>query len=101
MRVMMQVTFPHESFNKAVRDETVSTKMKRILGEQKPEAVYFTDHHGRRSAVLFVDLQDASKIPWLAEPWLLTFNADIEVHPVMTPKDLDAAGLEELGKEWV
>lgn len=101
MRVMMQVTFPHETFNRAVRDETVSSKMKRILEEQRPEAVYLTDHHGRRSAVLFVDLKDASKIPWLAEPWMLTFNANIEIHPVMTPQDLEAAGLEELGKEWV
>lgn len=101
MRVMMQVTLPHETFNQALRDGSVSMKMKRILDEQKPEAVYFTDHHGQRSAVLFIDLKDASKIPWLAEPWLLTFNADIEMHPVMTPKDLEAAGLEELGKEWV
>jgi hypothetical protein len=97
---MVRYTFPHEPFNTAVRDGSVGAKMKKILDEQKPEAAYFMAHNGRRSAVLIMDLPDASKIPSFAEPWLLTFNADVEVQPVMTPQDLGTAGLEELGKKW-
>jgi hypothetical protein len=100
MRMMMQVTFPHELFNAAVKDGSVGAKMKRILDQQKPETAYFTDSDGHRSAILIVDVTDASKIPWFAEPWFLTFNADIAVHPVMTAQDLAAAGLEGLGKAW-
>lgn len=37
-------------------------------------------------------MQDASQIPAIAEPWLLAFNASIEIYPVMTPDDLAKAG---------
>jgi hypothetical protein len=100
MRMMMHVTIPHEPFNTSVKDGSVGAKMKRILDELRPEAAYFTASGGRRSAHLIVDLADASKIPSLAEPWFLTFNADIEIQPAMTPQDLGAAGLEAIGKEW-
>ena len=33
-------------------------------------------------------MKDASKIPTFAEPWFLTFNADVEFRAVMTPDDL-------------
>jgi len=58
----------------------------------KPEAVYFTDDKGQRTAFLFLDMRDASQIPAIAEPWFLAFNASIEIHPVMVPDDLAKAG---------
>lgn len=100
MRMLMKVGIPHEPFNAAVRDGSANQKMKRILDELRPEAAYFTDFAGRRTAILIVDLSDPSKIPALAEPWFLTFNADIEIHPVMTPDDLARGGLDALGKKW-
>ena len=100
MRMMVRFTLPHEPFNSAVRDGSVAKKMKKILDEQKPEAAYFMDHNGRRSAVLIMDLPEPSKIPSITEPWFLTFNADVEMHPVMTPQDLAASGLDQLGKKW-
>jgi len=100
MRMIMYVSFPVETFNAAVRDGSAGTKMKRILDDLKPEAVYFTDRHGQRSGVLIVDLKDPSQIPVIAEPWFLLFDAGVEIHPVMGPPDLAAAGLEELGKKW-
>ncbi len=66
----------------------------------KPEAVYFTEQEGQRSVILIVDLPDPSKVPSLAEPWFLAFNADVEFHIVMTPEELQKAGLEDLGKKW-
>ncbi|WP_035354626.1 DUF3303 family protein [Edaphobacter aggregans] len=101
MRMMMSVSFPVEPFNAAVKDGSAGAKMKKILDQLKPEAAYFiADRNGRRSGILIVDLADASKIPTLAEPWFLTFNASIELLPVMLPEDLAAAGLEGLGKQW-
>jgi hypothetical protein len=57
----------------------------------KPEAVYFTDDNGQRTAFLFLEMNDASQIPAIAEPWLLAFSASIEIHPVMVPADLAKA----------
>jgi hypothetical protein len=52
---------------------------------------YFTDDKGQRTALLFLDMRDASQIPAIVEPWMLAFNASIEVHPVMVPDDLAKA----------
>lgn len=100
MRMIMYVSMPVEPFNEAVKDGSAGAKMKKIMDQLKPEAAYFSDRHGQRSGVLIVDLADPSKIPALAEPWFLLFNASVEIHPVMLPQDLAAAGLEGLGKEW-
>ena len=100
MRMIMHVSFPVEGFNDSVRDGTIGEKVKKILGQQKPEATYFTEYHGRRTAILVVDVAAASDIPKFAEPWFLQFNAEIGLHPVMTPQDLEQSGLEELGKAW-
>ena len=74
MRMMMHVTFPHETFNAAVKDGSVGAKMKQIHEQLKPEAAYYTAWGGRRSEFLIVDLADPSKIPFFAEPWFLLFN---------------------------
>ena len=100
MRMMMIVSMPVEQFNDAIRDGSTGAKMKKIMEAIKPEAAYFTALHGKRTAILIVDLPDASKIPSLAEPWFLNFNASIDFHPVMLPQDLANAGLDDLGKAW-
>ena len=100
MRMLLNVKFPHAEFNQAVRDGTVGQKVRRILEDTKPEAVYFTEQNGHRGAILIVDLPDPSRVPAFAEPWFLAFNADVEFRIVMTPDDLQRAGLEELGKKW-
>jgi hypothetical protein len=100
MRMLLQVTIPHEPFNAAVRDGTVGEKINRILDATKPEAVYFTEQLGQRGAVLVVDVPDPSKIPALAEPWFLTFEADVEIRVAMTPDDLRKSGIDAMGKNW-
>ena len=100
MRMLMYAKIPHETFNAAVRDGTAGQKLKRILDVTKPEAVYFTEFDGRRGAVMVINLDDPSKVPMFAEPWFLTFNADVEFRAVMTPEDLARAGLDALGKQW-
>jgi hypothetical protein len=47
-----------------------------------------------------VNLNQASDIPALAEPWFLTFNAHVELRVAMTPQDLASANLDALGKKW-
>ncbi len=100
MRVLMIVECPHEPFNTLVRKGTAGEIIGKILATVKPEAVYFTELSGKRTAVLVVNLESASQIPSLAEPWFLNFQADCHFHPAMSPDDLQRAGLADLGKKW-
>jgi len=100
MRMLMHVNFPLEPFNTAVRDGSAGDKMRRILEAIKPEAAYFSEHHGQRGGTLVVDVKDAADVPRLAEPWFLTFDAEVEFRIAMTPEDLGRANLEQLGKQW-
>ena len=100
MRMLIHVKLPHEPFNTAVRNGSVGDTIQRILTEIKPEATYFTEYGGRRGAILVVNVADSSKIPSLAEPWFLSFDADVEFHAAMNPEDLGKAGLDTIGKKW-
>ena len=100
MRMLLHVKLPHEPFNSLVKNGTAGAKMQRILQEQKPEAAYFTEYEGCRGGILIINVDNPSQVPFFAEPWFITFNADCEFHIVMTPEDLAKAGLDELGKKW-
>ena len=100
MRMLLNVILPHEPFNTAVRNGSAGKTLNRILEQAKPDAVYFTEYDGRRGAIMIVDVADPSKVPALAEPWFLSFNADVEFHIVMSPDDLGRAGLDAIGKKW-
>ena len=100
MRMLIHVRFPLEPFNSAVRNGTAGEKIQRILESIKPEAVYFTEQDGRRGGTLVVNVKDSSEIPALAEPFFLTFNAEVEFRIAMTPEDLARSGLDALGKKW-
>jgi hypothetical protein len=100
MRMLMHIQLPHEPFNAAVRNGTAGQKMQRILEAIKPEAAYFSETNGHRGGVLVVNVKDPSDVPVLAEPWFLTFNAEVEFRIAMTPEDLSRANLDALGKKW-
>jgi hypothetical protein len=55
------------------------------------EIIGFDPQDGKRSAILILNLQDASQIAAMAEPWFLAFNAEIEATPVMLAEDLQKA----------
>jgi hypothetical protein len=100
MRMMMLVQCPAEPFNTLVRNGTVGATMKKILDDTKPEAAYFSERDGKRGCVLIVEVPSASDVPRLAEPWFLSFNAEVELRICMLPEDLGKANLDALGKKW-
>jgi|SRR6266851_8404300 hypothetical protein len=92
MRFLLKVTIPAESGNAAAKAGRLGETIQSILAEMKPEAAYFADSDGQRAGFIFFEMQDASQIPAIAEPWFLAFNAGVEIHPVMVPADLAKAG---------
>ena len=100
MRMLLDITIPHEPFNSLLRKGEAGKKLGEILDALKPEAVYFSEHEGKRGAVVIINMTDASQIPAIAEPWFLTFNADVKFRIAMTPEDLKKAGLDAVGKKW-
>jgi hypothetical protein len=98
--MMLTARFPTESFNELVRNGKAGPLMQSILAELKPEAVYLTDDCGERTAILIIDMEKASDLPKFVEPFFLSFNADCDLRVVMSPEDLAAAGLAELGQKW-
>ena len=89
MRFLIKVSWPVETGNRAAKEGF--TAVPAILEETKPEAVYFYEENGKRTGLLIVDLEDASQMPAIAEPWFLAFNAAVEFHPAMVPEDLEKA----------
>jgi hypothetical protein len=92
MRFLLKFNIPVKDGNAAAKAGKLGSTIQAILADLKPEAVYFTDDKGQRSAFIFLDMQDASQIPAIVEPWLLAFSASVEIHPVMIPADLAKAG---------
>ncbi len=100
MRVLLDVEMPHEPFNSMVTKGTAGQKLQQVLEDIKPEAVYFAEREGKRGGTFVVDLADPSRIPALAEPFFLLFNATVRFRVCMTPEDLANAGLDEIGKKY-
>ena len=90
MRVMMKVSIPVETGNKALKDGSLSKTMMEFVEQMKPESSYSMPENGNRSAIFFFDLKDPSSIPLVAEPFFLNLNASIEMTPVMNFEDMKA-----------
>jgi hypothetical protein len=102
MRMMLTAQIPTEGGNAAIRNGSLQNVIKKFMDEFKPEAAYFTAHHGDRCAYFVFDLKDASQIPHVAENFFLGLNAKVELRPCMNAQDLGAAGphIEKWVKEY-
>ncbi len=92
MRYIMKIRMPVDKGNEATSNPQFGQKMNELLTEIKAEAAYFTTIDGQRGAYIIVNMNDASEIPAIAEPFFIWLNADIDFQPVMKPEDLAKAG---------
>jgi hypothetical protein len=92
MRYIMKVRIGQDRGNEVLRDPQFGHKMNDLLSEIKAEAAYFTTIDGQRGAYIVVNMNDASELPAVAEPFFLWLDADIDWIPVMKPEDLGKAG---------
>jgi hypothetical protein len=102
MRFMLKAVLDTEKANAVAKAGSLGKTIQGIVSELKPEAAYFTDDHGKRTAYIFFEMRDASQIPAVAEPWFLALNAHIEFHAVMNAEDLAKAApsIEQAAKKY-
>jgi hypothetical protein len=102
MRCLLKVSIPVAEGNAAISDGTLSSTINSILSDLKPEAAYFAEEKGARTAFVFFNLENVSQIPAVAEPWFLAFNAQVEIHPAMNLEDLKnaAPGIESAVRKY-
>ncbi len=62
-----------------------------LLGDVRPEAVYFTAIDGERTALVVLDISEPTDMVKVAEPFFLALEAAIEFYPAMIPADLQKA----------
>ncbi len=100
MKMLLAVEFPLEPFNSLVRSGKAGELIGRVLETIKPETAYFTEQDGKRGGFFVIDVKASSDVPFFAEPFFLNFQASCKFRILMSPEDLQKAGLEQLGKKW-
>jgi hypothetical protein len=88
MRMMLRITLPTAEANAALVNGSFEKTMEATIIKLNPEASYFVANGGRRCAMLFFEMKDASEIPAICEPWFMVANAEIELVPAMNLEDL-------------
>jgi len=99
VRMLLKMQMEVEAGNRAIKDGSFGEMLEGVMGQIKPEAAYFTAIDGKRTALIFFDLQEPAQIPAVAEPFFMGVNAAIELLPVMTAEDVQK-GLEEASKAF-
>jgi hypothetical protein len=100
MKMLLTVEFPLEPFNSLVRSGKAGEIIGRILDTIKPETAYFTEQDGKRGGIFVINVQTPSDVPSFSEPFFLKFQASCKFRILMSPEDLQKAGLDALGKKW-
>ncbi len=101
MRMMLLVTFPTARFNELWRKGEIGAKVRQIIEDTKPEAIYFgKGADGQRGAVVIVDVPTALDLPRVTEPWYLTLDAAVETSVCMTAEDIAKVDYEGVAKKY-
>jgi hypothetical protein len=88
MRFMLTVRIPPEEGNAAMKDGNFMPAFQSILEELKPEAAYLAEIEGARGGYFVVNIDDASQMPAIFEPFFLALGATVQIHPVFIPDDM-------------
>jgi hypothetical protein len=89
MRMMLKITVPTETGNRAMKDGTLRQVLNATMTKLNPEAAYFVANEGYRCALLFFEMHHVSDIPAIAEPLFSELDAEIEIVPAMNAEDLE------------
>ena len=100
MRCAVRINIPNGAGNEAIRSGKMADTLGAFVQKWRPEAAYFYAHAGKRGATFFLNLDDASQLPSLSEPFFMGLDAELEITPAMNMDDLKKglAALERDGK---
>jgi hypothetical protein len=88
MRFMLTLRVPPEQGNAAMKDGSFMPAFQSVLEDLQPEAAYLTEVEGARGGYFVVNIDDASQMPTIFEPFFLGLGATVQIHPVFTPEDM-------------
>ena len=91
MRMMLRWSVPASAGNASIKSGAMQKSIKSMLDDLKPEAAYFFASGGMRGGLVVFDMADSSQIPLVAEPHFHTYDATVELLPVMNAEDLEKA----------
>ena len=90
MRMIVDMEFPLEPFNTMVKNGTVGQTIEKVLGEIKPEAVYFCARGGKRGGTMIVDFAGCIRYPESRRapvPGVRSVGAIASVHDAGRPEE--------------
>jgi hypothetical protein len=88
MRVMLRVSFAAEHGNQAITDGSLPKIIGSFVEKMKPEACYFFPYEGRRNALFVFNMEEASQLPMVVEPFFEALHAEVFLVPAMNLEDL-------------
>ncbi len=102
MRFMISCRVPTERANALIREGRFPQTFQSILEDLQPEAAYFTDVDGARGAYFILNMDEASELPAKVEPLFHGMGAEVKVHLVMMPEDLQKGmpALEQAAQKY-
>lgn len=92
MRMLLKAQIPTETGNAGLKDGSLDKTLGSILGDTKPEAVYFLLEDGVRTVHVILNMEDVSDLPAVVEPWFLSYGANVSITPVLNGEDFEKAG---------
>ena len=93
MKFLVETRIPTDVGNQKLKDGSLMKEMQAYLDEIKPEAIYFALAHGKRTVYMVINIPSADKMPEIAEPLWLDWQAEVFVTPVMDAKEFEKAGI--------
>lgn len=99
MHTILKVTMTDVAeTNAAISDGRLEKIFKLVAKTIHPETSLFYSDQGYRTALYAFDMQDASQIPQIVEPFFTGLNAKVELYPAMNAEELNR-GLAVWNKE--
>lgn len=89
MRVMLKAQLSAEAGTRAIETGALAKAVQDLGETVNLEAAYFGPQDGKRTAMLFFEIDDSSLIPAVSEPFFRApLDAEFELLPVMNRDEL-------------
>jgi hypothetical protein len=88
MRMLLKVQYETAAANEGLRSGRIGQNMPTMLEQLKPEAAYFVNNDGKRTAFVVFDLENNAQLVHMVEPFYHLANAEVEVTPAVTLDEL-------------